>query len=91
MTKASCLASIVFLLEAKGHLPTSLPGVIFIAVLGFVLYFRLWSLLAPAGRNTDPFTPVENVVSYVLLGGLWDSLEGTSSSADTSSSTKKNQ
>ncbi|KAK7586138.1 hypothetical protein V9T40_004014 [Parthenolecanium corni] len=70
-TKASIVASVIFVLDLKTDLISAPHAVVYFGVVIFFVYFKLSSLLL--GIH-DPFIPFENLFSAVFFGGLWDSI-----------------
>ncbi|KAK3763633.1 hypothetical protein RRG08_057053 [Elysia crispata] len=70
VTKASLVASIIFLCERLNMINIPHPLVYFGVVLFFV-YFKLSSVIL--GIH-DPFAPLENLFCAIFMGGMWDAL-----------------
>lgn len=70
-TKASALASVVFICDKLGYieLPHSL---VYFSVVIFFVYFRLMALLVGVH---DVFVPVENLFCALFMGGIWDAFQ----------------
>ncbi|KAH9498462.1 hypothetical protein Btru_007545 [Bulinus truncatus] len=69
-TKASLVASIIFLCERLNLIAVPHPLIYFGVVLFFV-YFKISSVVL--GIH-DPFVPLENLFCAVFMGGMWDAL-----------------
>lgn len=70
-TKASALASIVFICDKLGYF--QLPhALVYFSVVVFFLYFRLMALLV--GIH-DIFVPFENLFCALFMGGIWDAIQ----------------
>ncbi|XP_067677956.1 trimeric intracellular cation channel type 1B.1-like [Haliotis asinina] len=69
-TKASAVASLVFLLERQGLISVPHPLVYFGVVI-FFIYFKLSSIIL--GIH-DPFGPFENLFCAIFMGGIWDAM-----------------
>lgn len=70
-TKSCLIASIIFVVEKKTDFIQAPHELVYLAVVGFFVYFKLSSLLL--GVN-DPFLPFENLFCAVFMGGIWDAL-----------------
>ncbi|CAH4030290.1 trimeric intracellular cation channel type 1B.1 [Pieris brassicae] len=70
-TKASLVASIIFVLDKKTDLISAPHALVYFGIVIFFVYFKLSSILL--GIH-DPFVPFENLFSALFLGGIWDSL-----------------
>ncbi|XP_050674528.1 trimeric intracellular cation channel type 1B.1 [Leptidea sinapis] len=70
-TKASLVASIMFVLDKKTDLISAPHALVYFGIVIFFVYFKLSSILL--GIH-DPFVPFENLFSALFLGGIWDSL-----------------
>uniref|UniRef100_A0A6M2DYF8 Putative trimeric intracellular cation channel type b n=1 Tax=Xenopsylla cheopis TaxID=163159 RepID=A0A6M2DYF8_XENCH len=70
-TKASLVASIIFVLDKKTDLISAPHALVYFGIVIFFVYFKLSSILL--GIH-DPFTPFENLFSALFFGGIWDSL-----------------
>ncbi|CAL1542358.1 unnamed protein product [Lymnaea stagnalis] len=69
-TKASLVASIIFLCERLNLIAVPHPLIYFGVVLFFV-YFKISSVVL--GIH-DPFVPLENLFCAIFMGGMWDAL-----------------
>lgn len=70
-TKASLVASVIFVLDKKTDLISAPHALVYFGIVIFFVYFKLSSILL--GIH-DPFVPFENLFSALFLGGIWDSL-----------------
>uniref|UniRef100_A0A1L8DDN2 Putative tric channel n=2 Tax=Nyssomyia neivai TaxID=330878 RepID=A0A1L8DDN2_9DIPT len=70
-TKASLVASIIFVLDKKTDLISAPHALVYFGIVIFLVYFKLSSILL--GIH-DPFIPFENLFCALFLGGIWDSL-----------------
>lgn len=70
-TKASLLASIIFVLDKKTDLISAPHALVYFGIVIFFVYFKLSSILL--GIH-DPFVPFENLLCALFFGGIWDSL-----------------
>ncbi|XP_015782535.1 trimeric intracellular cation channel type 1B.1 [Tetranychus urticae] len=70
-TKASIVASIIFIIDKKTDWISIPHALIYFGVVIFFVYFKLSSMLL--GIH-DPFIPFENLFSFIFLGGVWDTL-----------------
>jgi len=70
-TKASVVASIMFVLDKKTDLISAPHALVYFGIVIFLVYFKLSSILL--GIH-DPFVPFENLFCALFLGGIWDSL-----------------
>ncbi|PZC83752.1 hypothetical protein B5X24_HaOG206909 [Helicoverpa armigera] len=70
-TKASLVASIIFVLDKKTDLISAPHAFVYFGIVIFFVYFKLSSILL--GIH-DPFVPFENLFCALFLGGIWDSL-----------------
>lgn len=70
-TKASILASIVFVLDKKTDFISAPHALVYFGIVIFLVYFKMSSILL--GIH-DPFTPFENLSCALFFGGIWDSL-----------------
>lgn len=70
-TKASLVASIIFVLDKKTDLISAPHALVYFGIVIFFVYFKLSSILL--GIH-DPFVPFENLFCALFLGGIWDSL-----------------
>ncbi|XP_004520900.1 trimeric intracellular cation channel type 1B.1 [Ceratitis capitata] len=70
-TKASLLASIIFVLDKKTDWISAPHALVYFGIVIFLVYFKLSSILL--GIH-DPFLPFENLFSAIFFGGIWDSL-----------------
>ncbi|KYM82692.1 Trimeric intracellular cation channel type B [Trachymyrmex septentrionalis] len=70
-TKASMVASIIFVLDKKTDLISAPHALVYFGIVIFFVYFKLSSILL--GIH-DPFVPFENLFCALFLGGIWDSL-----------------
>jgi trimeric intracellular cation channel len=70
-TKASVVASIIFVLDKKSDLISAPHALVYFGIVIFLVYFKLSSLLL--GIH-DPFGPFENLFCAFAFGGVWDSL-----------------
>jgi len=71
-TKASILASILFVVDKKTDLIAAPHALLYFLLCIFFVYFKLSSALLGLG---DPLVPLENLGSALFLGGVWDSLQ----------------
>ncbi|CAG5128950.1 unnamed protein product [Candidula unifasciata] len=74
-TKASLVASIIFLCERLNLIAVPHPLIYFGVVLFFV-YFKISSVIL--GIH-DPFVPLENLFCAIFMGGMWDALRRATS------------
>jgi len=70
-TKASLLASIIFVLDKKTDWISAPHALVYFGIVIFLVYFKLSSILL--GIH-DPFLPLENLSCAIFFGGIWDSL-----------------
>lgn len=70
-TKASVVASIIFVLDKKTELISAPHALVYFGIVIFLVYFKLSSILL--GIH-DPFVPFENLSCALFFGGVWDSL-----------------
>lgn len=70
-TKASVVASIIFVLDKKTELISAPHALVYFGIVIFLVYFKLSSILL--GIH-DPFVPFENLSCALFFGGIWDSL-----------------
>lgn len=70
-TKASLVASIIFVLDKKTDLISAPHALVYFGIVIFFIYFKLSSILL--GIH-DPFIPFENLFCALFMGGIWDSL-----------------
>lgn len=70
-TKASLLASIIFVLDKKTDWISAPHALVYFGIVIFMVYFKLSSILL--GIH-DPFLPFENLCCAIFFGGIWDSL-----------------
>ncbi|XP_005184086.1 trimeric intracellular cation channel type 1B.1 [Musca domestica] len=70
-TKASLLASIIFVLDKKTDWISAPHALVYFGIVIFLVYFKLSSILL--GIH-DPFLPFENLCCAIFFGGIWDSL-----------------
>ncbi|XP_026320606.1 trimeric intracellular cation channel type 1B.1 [Hyposmocoma kahamanoa] len=70
-TKASLVASIIFVLDKKTDIISAPHALVYFGIVIFFVYFKLSSILL--GIH-DPFVPFENLFCALFLGGIWDSL-----------------
>lgn len=71
-TKSCIAASIVFILDKSTDLISAPRSLVYLSVIIFFVYFKLSSLLLGI---TDPFTPFENIICTIFLGGIFDTLQ----------------
>lgn len=70
-TKASVVASIIFVLDKKTDLISAPHALVYFGIVIFLVYFKLSSILL--GIH-DPFVPFENLFCALFFGGIWDSV-----------------
>ncbi|CAG9124080.1 hypothetical protein JYU34_014293 [Plutella xylostella] len=70
-TKASLVASIIFVLDKKTDIISAPHALVYFGIVIFFVYFKLSSILL--GIH-DPFVPFENLFCALFMGGIWDSL-----------------
>lgn len=70
-TKASLVASIIFILDKKTELISAPHALVYFGIVIFFVYFKLSSIIL--GIH-DPFIPFENLMCALFFGGVWDSL-----------------
>ncbi|XP_029409000.2 trimeric intracellular cation channel type 1B.1 [Bactrocera dorsalis] len=70
-TKASLLASIIFVLDKKTDWIPAPLALVYFGIVIFLVYLKLSSILL--GIH-DPFLPFENLSCAIFFGGIWDSL-----------------
>ncbi|XP_018573559.1 trimeric intracellular cation channel type 1B.1 [Anoplophora glabripennis] len=70
-TKASLVASIIFILDKKTELISAPHALVYFGIVIFFVYFKLSSIIL--GIH-DPFIPFENLMCALFFGGIWDSL-----------------
>lgn len=70
-TKASLVASVIFVLDKKTDLIFAPHALVYFGIVIFFVYFKLSSILL--GIH-DPFVPFENLFCALFMGGIWDSL-----------------
>lgn len=88
-TKASIVASIVFVLDKKTELISAPHALVYLGIVIFLVYFKLSSILL--GIH-DPFLPFENLCCALFFGGIWDNLAkllGHGQAKEESKDTKK--
>lgn len=88
-TKASIVASVVFVLDKKTDLISAPHAFVYLGIVIFLVYFKMSSILL--GIH-DPFLPFENLFCTLFFGGIWDKLAkllGYGQSKDESKDTKK--
>lgn len=68
-TKASLIASIIFVLDKKTDWISAPHALVYLGIVIFLVYFKLSSLLL--GIH-DPFVPFENLMCAFIFGGIWD-------------------
>lgn len=70
-TKASLVASVIFVLDKKTDLISAPHALVYFGIVIFFVYFKLSSILLSIH---DPFVPFENLFCALFMGGIWDSL-----------------
>lgn len=70
-TKASLVASVIFVLDKKTDLISAPHSLVYFGIVIFFVYFKLSAILL--GIH-DPFAPFENLFCAVFMGGFWDAL-----------------
>nr|NP_001299490.1 trimeric intracellular cation channel type B [Papilio xuthus]BAM19373.1 similar to CG4239 [Papilio xuthus] len=70
-TKASLVASVIFVLDKKTDLISAPHALVYFGIVIFFVYFKLSSILL--GIH-DPFVPFENLFCALFMGGIWDTL-----------------
>ena len=70
-TKASALASVVFILDKLGYFEVE-HSLVYLGVCAFFLVFRLLALFV--GPH-DVFVPFENLLCALFMGGIWDAIQ----------------
>lgn len=70
-TKASLVASIIFILDKKTELISAPHALVYFGIVIFFVYFKLSSIIL--GIH-DPFIPFENLMCALFFGGIWDSM-----------------
>lgn len=70
-TKASALASIVFILDKFGYFEVE-HSLVYLGVCVFFLFFRFLALFV--GPH-DIFVPFENLFCALFMGGIWDAIQ----------------
>ncbi|WKX98116.1 hypothetical protein Q1695_013648 [Nippostrongylus brasiliensis] len=70
-TKACVVASLVFALERNSMYITAPHDLVYLCVVGFLIYFKLSALLFGVH---DPFAPIENLFCALFMGGICDAL-----------------
>lgn len=70
-TKASVVASIIFVLDKKTDWISAPHALVYFGIVIFLVYFKMSSILL--GIH-DPFLPFENLLCAIFFGGIWDSL-----------------
>ncbi|GMR39621.1 hypothetical protein PMAYCL1PPCAC_09816, partial [Pristionchus mayeri] len=70
-TKVCLIASTLLVLEANSPLINAPHDLVYLGMLGFLLYFKLAYLLF---HVSEPFAPFENLFCAVAMGGIWDAL-----------------
>jgi len=73
-TKASVVASLIFVLDKKTELIAAPHALVYFTLCIFFVYFKVSSMLLGIG---DPFLPMENLFCAIFMGGVWDSLART--------------
>jgi uncharacterized membrane protein YeiH len=68
-TKACVIASAVFTIERNSNLITAPHDLVYLAVVGFFVYFKLSALLLDV---KDPLAPLENIFCSIFMGGIWE-------------------
>ena len=69
-TKASLVASAVFVLHKKTDLISAPASCVHLIVIIFFVYFKILGI-------SDPLLPIENVFKKIFLGGIFDTLQET--------------
>jgi len=69
-TKASLVASAVFVLHKKTDLISAPASCVHLIVIIFFVYFKILGI-------SDPLLPIENVFKKIFLGGVFDTLQET--------------
>jgi len=70
-TKASMVASIIFILDKKTELISAPHALVYFGIVIFFVYFKLSSIIL--GIH-DPFVPFENLMCALFFGGVFDTL-----------------
>ena len=70
-TKASLVASVIFIIEKKTDLLSVPSALVYFGIVIFFVYFKLSSMLL--GIH-DPFLPFENLFCALFMGNIWDAL-----------------
>ncbi|CAJ0951520.1 unnamed protein product, partial [Mesorhabditis belari] len=68
-TKACVIAATVFTVERNSNLITAPHDLIYLAVVGFFVYFKLSALVL---HVKDPLAPLENIFCSIFMGGIWE-------------------
>ena len=69
-TKASVVASAVFVLHKKTDLISAPASCVHLIIIIFFVYFKILGI-------SDPLLPLENVFKKIFLGGIFDTLQET--------------
>ena len=69
-TKASVVASAVFVLHKKTDLISAPASCVHLIIIIFFVYFKILGI-------SDPLLPLENVLKKIFLGGIFDTLQET--------------
>ncbi|XP_050331255.1 trimeric intracellular cation channel type 1B.1-like [Bactrocera neohumeralis] len=86
-TKASLLASIIFVLDKKTDWIPAPHALVYFGIVIFLVYFKLSSILL---GTHDPFLPLENLSCAIFFGGIWDSLAKILGQSQVKGSKKRN-
>lgn len=70
-TKISALATTVFIVNKHSEWLMISQSFVFYCVVSVCIYFRLSAILLDL---YEPFSPFESVISFLLFGGIWDTL-----------------
>ena len=69
-TKASVVASAVFVLHKKTDLISAPASCVHLIIIIFFVYFKILGI-------SDPLLPLENIFKKIFLGGIFDTLQET--------------
>ncbi len=69
-TKASALASAIYVLHKKTDLISAPASCVHLIIIVFFVYFKILGI-------SDPILPIENVFKKIFLGGIFDTLQET--------------
>jgi hypothetical protein len=70
--KSALVASIIFIIQARGIYITAPFSIVYFGVVMFLVYF---SIVSDALGTRDPFSPFENIICTIFFGGLVDAVK----------------